>query len=101
MSTAKKTGGLKSLALSRIAAIVADLTGERPKKYKDKNSAIKAIPKTSKQNLVLATLRTGGMTVGEIEGAFGISRAYARDIISKLELRGEKISRDDDKRFSA
>lgn len=94
MATAKKTGGLQALPLARIAKMVAVVTGERVKKYKDKPSAIKALGRPPKQKIVLALLKTGGATVGQIEDLFKIRRAYARDIISKLTLKGEKIEKE-------
>lgn len=96
MSTAKKSGGLKGLSIKRLAAVVASVLGEREKVYKDKNSAIKAIAQKSKQAVVLGLVRTGGVSVDEIVGIFGISRTYARDIISKLVIKGEKIKKNED-----
>lgn len=99
MATAKKTTGVVALPLARIAEMVGQVKGERVKKYKDKKTAIAALDNPSKQKLVLAFIKTGGATIEDIQGLTGASRAYARDIISKLCQKGEKIVKGEDKVF--
>lgn len=87
---------LKSLPLARIASISAYINGTRTKRYKDKPTAIKSIGKLSKQRIVEGMLVTGGTGIDTIENLFGIRRAYARDIVSKLEtVKGLKVSTND------
>lgn len=99
MATAKASTGLHALPMARIAAMVSILTGERVKKYKDKNTAVKALGNPSKQKLVLSFIKDGGATIEDIMNLTGASRAYARDIICKLVQKGEKIVKDEDKTF--
>ena len=99
MATVKASTGVHALPLARIAEMVSVLKGERAKKYKDKNTAVKALDNPSKQKLVLAYIKTGGATIENIQDLTGASRAYARDIISKLCQKGEKIVKDEDKIF--
>lgn len=93
--------GLKKWPLARIAKVVSILTGERVKRYKDKASALKAAGNPSKQRVVLALAKTGGVTLDELQKNFAIRQAYARDIFAKLKAKGEKITQSEDGVFTA
>jgi len=101
MATSKANTGLHSLPLARLAQISAAINETKVKRFKDKNTAIKAIGRTSKQNLVKALLTTGGASVDEIQALFSIRKAYARDIISKLQKKGVEIAKSEEGVFSA
>ncbi len=91
---------LKSYTLAELCRMDAAINGfDKPKRHKDKATAIKSIGRPTKQRLVLAMIANGGATVDAIVAALDVKRAYARDIICKLVKKGHRIERQDDNVF--
>lgn len=92
------TKTLASLDLNRLSAIAMTVHGaKRRPKFSTKKAALRSIEegRVTKQAVVLGLLQDG-VTVTEIEETLGINRAYARDIIAKLQLKGYAIEKKGD-----
>ncbi len=89
---------VKNLSLASLTHIAREINGDdkTPAKFKDKSKAIEAIGKAGKQKIVRAMLLNGGTTVLEVQDMFKISKAYARDIIAKIQAKGEAVVKDGD-----